>query len=141
MGIVFAAGVWFFNNNGNGGALPLPSAIVATSTDATASPAELPVAQASYKCANGETITAAFYKGEQKTAEPGQPPVPNGSVKIALSDGRSFDLPQTISADGGRYANNDESFVFWDKGGTALVLENGKEIDYTGCVAAVQAEP
>ncbi len=61
-------------------------------------------------------------------------PLPSGSVKIVLSDGRNFDLPQTISADGGRYANSDESFVFWSKGNGALVLENNVEKSYIGCV-------
>ncbi|HTW97059.1 MAG TPA: MliC family protein, partial [Candidatus Methylomirabilis sp.] len=65
---------------------------------------------------------------------PGEPPIPTGSVKIVLSDGRNFDLPQTISADGSRYANSDESFVFWSVGDGALVLENNAEKDYTGCV-------
>ena len=81
-------------------------------------------------------MQAAFYKGEEHAVEPGQPPVPSGSVKLVLSDGRSFDLAKTLSADGGRYANADESFVFWDKGDTALVLENGAEKDYKGCLIA-----
>jgi membrane-bound inhibitor of C-type lysozyme len=95
-----------------------------------------PIAQATYLCDGGKTIQAAFYKGEEHAVEPGQPPVPSGSVKIVLSDGRSFDLAKTLSADGGRYANADESFVFWDKGDTALVLENGAEKDYKGCLIA-----
>jgi len=66
--------------------------------------------------------------------EPGQMPIPSGSAEIVLSDGRSFNLPQTISADGGRYANSDESFVFWSKGNGALVLENNVEKNYIECV-------
>jgi len=95
-----------------------------------------PIAQATYLCDGGRTIQAAFYKGEEHAVEPGQPPVPSGSVKLVLSDGRNFDLAKTLSADGGRYANADESFVFWDKGDTALVLENGAEKDYKGCLIA-----
>jgi membrane-bound inhibitor of C-type lysozyme len=98
--------------------------------------ANSPIAQATYLCDGGKTIQAAFYKGEEHAVEPGQPPVPSGSVKLVLSDGRSFDLAKTLSADGGRYANADESFVFWDKGDTALVLENGAEKDYKGCLIA-----
>jgi membrane-bound inhibitor of C-type lysozyme len=49
-------------------------------------------------------------------------------------------LPQTLSADGTRYANADESFVFWGKGNGALVLENGEEKNYIGCVL-VSPEP
>jgi len=93
-----------------------------------------PIAEANYICNEGKTIAAAFYKGEPKPVEPGQPPIPTGSVKIVLSDGRSFDLAQTISADGSRYANSDESFVFWSRGNGALVLENNEEKSYIGCI-------
>ncbi|HOX29753.1 MAG TPA: MliC family protein [Candidatus Paceibacterota bacterium] len=92
------------------------------------------IAEASYSCDGDKTIKASFYKGETIEVKPGEPPVPTGSVKIVLSDGRNYDLPQTISANGGRYANADESFVFWSKGDAAIVLENGVEKDYTGCV-------
>lgn len=92
------------------------------------------IAEASYSCDDGKTVKASFYKGETIEVKPGDPPVPTGSAKIVLSDGRNFDLAQTISADGGRYANADESFVFWIKGDGAIVLENGAEKDYTRCV-------
>ena len=92
------------------------------------------ITQVTYICNGDKTIEAAFYKGETKPVEPGEMPIPSGSVKIVLSDGRSFDLPQTISADGGRYANNDESFVFWSKGDSATILENNIEKDYKGCI-------
>ena len=42
-------------------------------------------------------------------------------------------LPQTLSADGARYANADESIVFWSKGNGLTFTENGKET-YLGCV-------
>src|SRR5574343_1204306 len=32
-------------------------------------------------------------------------------------------IPQTISASGARYANSDESLVFWNKGDTAFITE------------------
>jgi membrane-bound inhibitor of C-type lysozyme len=53
-------------------------------------------------------------------------------------------LAQTISADGARYANFDESFVFWGKGNGALVLEGGEEKSFVGCTThtgASVAEP
>jgi len=93
-----------------------------------------PIAQATYICNGDKTIDAAFYRGEPKPVEPGEPPIPSGSVKIILSDGRSFDLPQTISADGSRYANSNESFIFWSKGSRALVLEDNVEKNYIGCI-------
>jgi len=93
-----------------------------------------PVAQATYICNDNKTINAAYYKGEVKTVKPGEQPIPTGSVNIVLSDGRVLNLAQTISADGARYANSDESFVFWGKGNGALVLENDAEKNYIGCV-------
>lgn len=100
----------------------------------SALPAQPPVAQATYICNGDKTIEATFFKGESKSIEPGQPPILTGSVKLVLSDGQKMDLSQTISADGGRYANSAESFVFWNKGDGALVLENGVENNYKGCV-------
>lgn len=88
-----------------------------------------------YLCHGGKTIEASFYNGEVKPGEAGQPPIPTGSLKLLLSDGRNLDLAQTISADGTRYANNDESFIFWNKGNEALILENNQEKNYLGCRA------
>ncbi len=100
-----------------------------------------PIATVSYYCSAGKTITAAYYKGAPAPAPvPGEPPTPTGSVALTLSDGRSLALPQTISGSGVRYANADESFVFWSKGNGALVLENNQEKSYIGCVA-VAPEP
>jgi hypothetical protein len=92
-----------------------------------------PEARAVYACDGGKMIGAAFFKGEPKSVDPGEPPVPSGSVRLVLNDGKTMDLAQTISADGGRYANSKESFVFWDKGDSAIVQENGQEKDYANC--------
>ncbi len=91
------------------------------------------VAQAIYACDGGKTITASFYEGEPVFIEPGQMPIPAGSVKVVLSDGRNFELPQTISASGVRYANEDESIIFWNKGDAVMIFENGEEKDYANC--------
>lgn len=115
--ILASAGIWHFNK-----------------TNKNNLPAPILIAQATYICQEGKTINASYYKGEQKQVEPGQPPIPSGSIKLTLSDGQNLDLPQTISADGSRYANNDESFVFWSKGDGALILENNIEKTYIGCV-------
>lgn len=94
------------------------------------------IASVLYSCNGGKTIAAQFFAGETKPAKtPNGAPTPGGSVALTLSDGRSMTLPQTVSADGGRYANKDESFVFWGKGNTALVLENNAEKSYIGCIA------
>lgn len=90
---------------------------------------------ASYACNGGKAIIAAYYAGSSTPATSAdQPPVPGGRVVVSLSDGRTLELPQTISADGTRYANADESFVFWGKGNGALVLENNQEKSFIGCV-------
>ena len=81
--------------------------------------AETPVATAIFKCQGGKSIEATFYAS---------------SVDLKLSDGRSLTVPQAMSGSGARYANKDETFVFWNKGDTAFVTEgkDGKET-YSGC--------
>ncbi len=68
---------------------------------------------ASFACSGGQTIKASFYNGS------------DSFVDLSLSDGRTLRVPQTISASGARYASADELFVFWNKGNTAFVEENG----------------
>ncbi len=92
------------------------------------------VANVSYLCRDGKTMDADYFQGKEIKVQPGEMPIPSGSVSLKLSDGRNFVLPQTISASGIRYANSDESFVFWSKGNGALVLENNVEKSYIGCV-------
>jgi membrane-bound inhibitor of C-type lysozyme len=84
--------------------------------------AETPVATATFKCQGGKSIDATVYAS---------------SVDLKLSDGRSLKVPQAMSASGARYANKDETFVFWNKGDTAFVNEgkDGKET-YSGCAVA-----
>jgi membrane-bound inhibitor of C-type lysozyme len=125
--ILLGAGIWFARHKGSKVSSPVPSPLLLVS------PSQTPV-QITYTCKGGKTINAVFYTGELKPVKPGEMPIPSGSVKLVLSDGRKLELPQTISADGGRYANSDESFVFWSKGDGAIVLENNVEKNYTGCV-------
>lgn len=81
--------------------------------------AETPVAN--FACKDGKSIEASFYADK---------------VALKLSDGRTMTLPQAMSASGARYANEDESFVFWNKGDTAFVTEgNAGTETYSGCVA------
>lgn len=56
-----------------------------------------------------------------------------GSVEISLSDGRKIILPRAISASGARYANADETLVFWNKGNTAFIEENS-QMTFVDCV-------
>ncbi len=86
-----------------------------------------PVATVAFACDAGKNITAVFYKNR---------------VELTLSDGRNLSLPQTLSADGGRYSDGNpqvagsESLVFWEKGNGAFVEEGtDQKQTYTGCVA------
>jgi membrane-bound inhibitor of C-type lysozyme len=88
-----------------------------------------------YVCLNNKTIDATFSKGGPTAqVQPGEQPTPTGYVALKLSDGRSLNLPQTISGSGIRYGNKDESIIFWSKGNGAFVLENNQQT-YMGCVS------
>ena len=71
-----------------------------------------------FVCDNNKTINALFFSEK---------------VELTLSDGRNMLLLQAISASGARYANTDESFVFWSKGDTAFI-EEGDNITYENCL-------
>lgn len=66
-----------------------------------------------FSCAEGKEIMAIFYPDDDQY------------VDLSLSDDRALSLPRAISGSGARYAKDDESFVFWNKGDTAFVTENG----------------
>ncbi len=77
-----------------------------------------------FVCADGKSITAVFHLPDDE------------GVDIALSDGRTMNLPHAMSASGARYANKDESFVFWNKGMSAFIQEGGVTT-YDNCTAAL----
>ena len=72
-----------------------------------------------FSCAENKTIQALFFADK---------------AELTLSDGRHMLLLQAISASGARYANTDESFVFWNKGYTAFIEESQK-ITFKDCIA------
>jgi len=77
-----------------------------------------------YACADGKTIDATYYPD---------------MVAIVLSDGRALSLAQTVSGSGARYANADESVVFWNKGNDAFVTEGDPNTPtYADCVGEKQ---
>ncbi|MFA6397770.1 MAG: DUF333 domain-containing protein [Candidatus Paceibacterota bacterium] len=76
--------------------------------------------QAHFSCSNGDFIDAKFFNQDPR------------HVDLMLSDKRNISLPQAISADGARYANTDESFIFWNKGDSAFIEEAGKTT-FTNC--------
>lgn len=78
------------------------------------------IIRAVFACPESKAVYAEFTKNK---------------VFLVLSDGRKLDLNQTISGSGARYANGDESFVFWNKGNGAFIEENGSTT-YQDCVTA-----
>lgn len=83
-----------------------------------------------FTCDGGKSINAMFMNASTATTT-------GNSVMLSLSDGRQMTLPQTISADGARYANQDGSLVFWNKGNGAFIQENGSTT-YNNCVTQAQ---
>lgn len=81
---------------------------------------------ANFVCRDGSDIIATFSPGK------------DGFVSLVLSDGRSLKIPQVISASGARYATPDEKFVFWNKGDSAFILENG-ETTFADC--SIEGKP
>ncbi len=89
-----------------------------TQTGAVNSPSPSVIADVIYTCDDKKSIQAIYQ--------------PN-RVMLQLSDGRSMIVNQAVSADGVRYANQDESFVFWNKGTTAFIQE-GQLTSFANCV-------
>src|SRR3989344_3364295 len=74
-----------------------------------------------FDCNNNENIKVTFYKDDPQ------------KVSLQLSDGRYITLNHAVSADGARYTNDDESFVFWNKGSIAFIQENN-QTTFANCV-------
>jgi len=98
-----------------------PMAIAVSIVVLTASArAEDAVSKVVFTCKDDKTIDATFFADR---------------VDLTLSDGRSMSLPQTMSGSGIRYANADETFVFWSKGDTAFVTEGADDAEtFSDCV-------
>jgi hypothetical protein len=79
-----------------------------------------PIAKAKFICADSKIIESVFYKN---------------FVYIETNSLGALYLPQTISASGARYANTDESVVFWNKGNTAFITEGDPNTPtYKDCI-------
>lgn len=81
----------------------------------------------SYMCKDGTVLGATYYDGTVASSTPGMPPTPTGHITLTIGR-NTTELKQTISADGARYTNADESVIFWDKGQMAMYLENNKPV-------------
>jgi membrane-bound inhibitor of C-type lysozyme len=110
---IFLIGLYFGHSSV---ALAPQSAPRATSTVTVAT--STLITGVTFICPNHSYVSAMFYRD---------------GVKLLLSDGRTMTLPHALSADGARYANPDESFVFWNKGNGAFITEQGTTT-YSGCV-------
>jgi membrane-bound inhibitor of C-type lysozyme len=56
------------------------------------------------------------------------------AVQVQLPQSPKMFLVQTISASGARYANVDESVVFWNKGDEALIMrDNQMDLNFKNC--------
>ena len=87
---------------------------------APATPTPYPNVTVSYKCSGGAKITADYLNSLNK-------------VRVTLPGGQQMTVPHAMSADGARYANSDESFVFWSRGNTAFIEQNGNTT-YQNCI-------
>lgn len=100
-----------------------------------APPPDAPQSTVRYQCQQNRTVVADFYDGKSSVGPDGRP-IPGGRVVVQLSDGRTFSLPQTLSASGIRYADSSGTFVFWSKGDTAFVEEGANQtVTYRDCVS------
>lgn len=95
------------------------------------------ISSVQYICDNEKNIIASYYEGPRMpTPVPGEMPTPTGSVEISLNGDARIMLRQTISGSGIRYANEDESLVFWSKGDGALIMRNNvMDLSYINCIA------
>jgi len=120
--ILVLAGVYFIVINRSEKLVPVnnnsieKNIAISTDNDDTAE-----IILAKFFCQDDRFIDATFNNGNED------------SVELLLSDGRNLTLPRAISASGARYANDDESFVFWNKGNTAFIEEND-QMTFVDCV-------
>lgn len=71
------------------------------------------IISARFVCEDNQTVLTTFFKD---------------GAKIMMGNGETFYLARTISGSGARYANIDESFVFWNKGDSAFIERGGVRI-------------
>lgn len=82
---------------------------------------EAPTATVAFSCTGGTNITAAFFAGSSTPAvASGEMPKVTGHVELSVNGAATTSLPQTISADGARYAAANDAMVFWERGNTAM---------------------
>ena len=98
---------------------------------------------ASYVCDRGHELDVTYLNRRDSattTPSPDAPPVPTGAISVMFDGTAPVTLNQTLSADGARYASQDESLVVWNKGQGVMILDHDKETTFTGCIA-VASDP
>ncbi|MFA5024492.1 MAG: DUF333 domain-containing protein [Patescibacteria group bacterium] len=121
--IIIALAVYFaFANKKNNPPTNINNDLININNDALNNPAPETIS-AKFLCQDNKFINATFNNQG------------NGSVDLLLSDDRKITLPRAMSASGARYASNDEGFVFWNKGETAFIEENG-QTTFNDCLTA-----
>ncbi len=121
--------LWMYRNS------PPLSRFLGSATATSPAQTGQPQSTVAYSCDQNKVLVAQYYSGPSTVASSGMP-MPGGNVVLTLNDGSMTNLAQTVSADGTRYANSDESFVFWSKGNTAFVEQGSDQTQtYTGCIA------
>lgn len=122
--IVLFVGVFFLGFHIGGEYASVSGNTASIAPSATAVSAAKLINNVTFLCPGPSTFIAAQFMNN---------PSGTGYVDLELSDGRTFSLPQVISADGARYADPTGSFVFWNKGNGAFIEENGTTT-YSACV-------
>jgi len=112
--IVVGAGYWYVNQPKTN-----PPAVQEIN-NSTTTPSEN-IISAVFNCDKGIVIKADFHNDDPQ------------KVVLQISDGRKIELPRAMSGSGARYADAQENFVFWNKGDTAFVEENGTTT-ISGCL-------
>lgn len=120
--ILLAGGVYYYFHHQK----PPPTRVVPTVKHQKTNE-QPPTGRVLYGCYEKKSITADYKEGTSPSSI-------NGSVHLRLSDGREMVLPRTKSNNGVRYANADQSLVYWVKGDHVFILENNTNINYANCV-------
>lgn len=77
---------------------------------------------------DNNTQPSAKYMSEDGTLVSASFNNTNNTVTFSLPDLGTVTLPQAMSASGARYANTDESLVFWEHQGELRITQNDKDI-------------
>jgi len=97
---------------------------------------QIKVSASTYYCKNNIVIGAKFYEVMLPEKSPSTSNIqtsPSGYADISLGNGKIIRLQQTVSASGVRYATTGDTFVFWVKGNSVLILEQGRIDNFVDC--------